>query len=675
MNAARPSEGVRSPLGHEEAPAVPKGTGQRPWGAHMSPPTLRGEKTSADDDVQCGANPHRAQRRAWTRTLGTALACGLGGCAALGPTSDAEPSVAPPQVILTIDAPDAQRRLLETYLDLARLPVIAPGEALSESELRRLEAATPAQARALLATQGYMQAEVDVQHESGSPGEAARVHIAVTPGPQTRVVRADIELRGPLADDAAAGDAAARETLAAWHKAWRLPVGSAFTDSAWRDAKSAAMTKLRADGYASAVWAATGADVDVDSASVHVHVAAESGPLFRVGELVIEGLVRHDDSSARNLADFGSGTPVTEALLLDYQERLQRVGLFERVVVTSGADPAEAAAATVTVHLSEQPLQQAILGVGISANNGPRVSLEHLHRNLFGEPLTMRNKFEIAKLRRSWDGELSTHTLPGLYRNLIGGTAERQDSDTDRAYSLRFRAGRSYDNRRADRILFAELEHGFVEELVPGVQAASANPDTLALTLNFHATWRDVDSIVLPTLGQSLSLQTGAGRVHSSAGGEASGNFARLYGRLQAWRPLGGSWYGQARLELGQDFARDAVDVPESQRFRAGGGDSVRGYAYRSLTPSVAGVDVGGRVLATGSIEVAHPISAKLPTVWWAAFVDAGRAAASWQDWHPAWSAGLGVHWRSAVGPLRADVAYGEEIKQWRLHLSVGIAF
>ena len=118
-----------------------------------------------------------------------------------------------------------------------------------------------------------------------------------------------------------------------------------------------------------------------------------------------------------------------------------------------------------------------------------------------------------------------------------------------------------------------------------------------------------------------------------------------------------------------------SVDVPESQRFRAGGDDSVRGYAYRSLTPTVGGVDVGGRVVATGSLEVAHPISARLPTVWWAAFIDGGRAAQTWQEWTPAWSAGLGVRWRSAVGPLRADVAYGEEVKQWRLHLSVGIAF
>ena len=101
----------------------------------------------------------------------------------------------------------------------------------------------------------------------------------------------------------------------------------------------------------------------------------------------------------------------------------------------------------------------------------------------------------------------------------------------------------------------------------------------------------------------------------------------------------------------------------------------MRGYAYRSLTPQVGGVDVGGRVLATGSIEVARPISERLPSLWWAAFIDGGRAAETWRDWHPAWGAGLGLRWRSPVGPLRVDMAYGEEVKKWRFHLSVGIAF
>jgi len=605
-----------------------------------------------------------------------ALALGLGGCAALKPGPiDADAVTPPPQLRLTIVAPREARQLLETHLDLARLPIIAPGEVLSETELRRLAAATPAQARSLLATLGYMDPEVSVQREPAAPGELPHLRVEVEPGARSRVERAELELQGPLAEAAARGDADALQTQAAWRAAWRLPAGTDFTDSAWREAKTASLSRLRGAGYAAATWSSTSAQVDADRARVQVTVVADSGPVFRTGAVVIEGLVRQDEASVRNLADFGPGTLATEALLLDYQERLQRAGLYERVSVTLASDPASADAATVTVRLGEQPLQQATAGIGISADNGLRLSAEHLHRRAFGRPATLRNKLEVGRVRRAWAGELSTHTLPGLYRNLVGGAAERLESDTDRVTSLRVRLGRAYDSQRIERLAFVEFERSLVRPFLTTQQTTQATPDTTAATVNFHGTWRDVDSVILPTDGQSLALQGALGRVRSSNGGKGSGGFARAHGRAQVWRPLGGDWYGQARIELGQVFAPADVNVPETQRFRAGGDDSVRGYAYRSLTPNVAGVDVGGRVLATASIEVSHPISAGLPNVWWAAFIDAGRAAERWSDWRAAWGAGVGLRWRSPVGPLRVDVAYGEEVKLWRLHLSVGIAF
>ena len=102
---------------------------------------------------------------------------------------------------------------------------------------------------------------------------------------------------------------------------------------------------------------------------------------------------------------------------------------------------------------------------------------------------------------------------------------------------------------------------------------------------------------------------------------------------------------------------------------------SVRGYAYRTLGPTVNGALASGHVLFTSSVEVARPISARLPAVWWAVFVDAGQAAERWRQLDPALGYGVGVRWRSPVGPLRVDLAYGQETKQVRMHLSVGIAF
>jgi translocation and assembly module TamA len=615
------------------------------------------------------------------RSLSAALAAlSLAGCAALKPLMPGAAQSPAQSIDVAIEAPDDLKRLLDAHLDLVRLARLhasdSAAEPVSELELRRLQNTTPSEARALLATEGYMDAQVRVERAPRVTGERPRVRVLVEPGRRTGVAAVRLDVTGALADAAARGDAEAQAQLAAWREAWALPAGQPFTNGAWRDAKAGALTRLRSAGYAAATWSATAADVDADAATARLELRADSGPLYRTGALVIEGLARQDEKSARHLAGFNPGTPATETLLLDYQERLQRSGLFDRISVTLDPDVAQAAAATVTVRLTEAPLQQATVGFGISATAGPRVSLEHLHRRAFGERATLRNQVELGLKRSAWDGELSSHAMPGLYRNLVGGAIERIESDTDVVSSLRARAGRAYETQRIERTVFGQLERVTTR---PRDTLAATRTELLAATLNFDGVWRDLDSIVLPTRGQSLALESGIGQVRSldasNVTGQGSGAFGRLRARAQWWRPLGGQWYAQARLELGQVFARNRVDVPETQRFRAGGDDSVRGYAWRSLTPKVAGVDVGGRVLATASAEIARPVSEKLPSVWWAAFVDAGRAAESWNGFSPAWGAGVGVRWRSPVGPLRADVAYGEETRAWRLHLSVGIAF
>ena len=114
--------------------------------------------------------------------------------------------------------------------------------------------------------------------------------------------------------------------------------------------------------------------------------------------------------------------------------------------------------------------------------------------------------------------------------------------------------------------------------------------------------------------------------------------------------------------------------VPDSQLFRAGGDDSVRGYAYRSLGPVVAGSVTSGASLVTGSLEVARPFVASVPSLWGALFIDAGRADTSFGTLKPAVGLGAGVRWRSPVGPLRLDLAWGQELKRFRVHFSIGIA-
>jgi translocation and assembly module TamA len=370
----------------------------------------------------------------------------------------------------------------------------------------------------------------------------------------------------------------------------------------------------------------------------------------------------------RNLAGFDPGAPAAEATLLDFQDRLLRTGLYDQATVALDTDNADPAGTPVIVRLKEAPVRAATFGVGISANTGPRVSVEHTHRRFFGERATLRHKLEVGRLRQAWEGELSSHAQPDLYRNLVGGTVERlvARDDGDVVRSMRARIARVQETTQRERSTFFELERA-------DRKTALVNTAIVAASGNFHGTWRKVDNVLLPTEGWSITLHTGAGYARSNHAD--NGPYGRVLGRVGLWRPLPAGFYGQVRFEAAQVIARDSVALPETQLFRAGGDDSVRGYGFRSLGPIVDGSVAGGRVMTTASVEVARPVSAALPSVWWAVFADAGQAAQRWGELDPVWGAGVGVRWRSPVGPLRVDWAWGDATRKTRLHLSVGVVF
>ena len=599
----------------------------------------------------------------WHRLAGTLTMVGLfAGCASSQKNASADAAPARPVLRLEVAAPKPLDKLLGTYLNLARVNLQAPGETLNEGELERLVAQAPAQARSLLETEGYFNATVETETV---PGDPPLVRVKVQPGPQTLVGQTQLVLQGPVVADAQRGEPQAVAARRALSEDWSLPTGDPFRNAEWGRAKSLSLARQRAQGYGSADWSSTQAQVDVNTNRASLSGTLESGPLYRAGPLQVEGLLHHDAQTVRNIANYQPGIPATEEFLLDFQERLQKTGLFDRTTVTLAQDPPDPESTSVNVQLTERQLQELTLGAGISANVGPQVNAEHVHRRPFGQALTLRNKFNMAQLEQSWEGEVSTHTLPGLYRNLLGGSARRVESDTDVVTSARLRVGRAQETRNISRLVFIEAEHSLT-------RSAAKDERASAVGVYYQGVWRAVDSHLLPTRGHVWTGQAGVGQTRSDPGG--NGPFSRWYVKLDAYQPFGG-WYGQARVELAQVFARGGVLAPESLRFRAGGDESVRGYKYRSLAPKENGVDVSGKVLFTASAEMARPIADSIPELWGAVFVDAGQAAQRWGDLKPALGYGVGLRYRSPVGPVKVDLAWGQEVRKLRLHLTVGVNF
>lgn len=606
------------------------------------------------------------------------LAVGLGGCSSLPFFKDdadkeeaREPEI--PLYEFEVDAPSERvRDLLAEYLDLARFQKAPKADAISRPEIDRLAIAAPAQARALLETEGYFDAEVKVEQSPGA-GDLPHIKLTVVPGPRVRVKSVQLDSAEPLAPRTASREQPWTDRLERLRSTWRLKPGAPFRQADWSGAKNASIGDLRGDGYPTATWQSTHARIDATERTAALEATFAPGPLFRLGPIRVQGIHRYDELAVRRLATFGAGSVYSEKLLLDYQERLTKVGLFEGASVELDVTgPPEAAPVTVTV--KELPQHQATFGVGFSANTGARGTVEHYDRKVFGLPWVSHSTLIYGRDQKLIGTELTSYPQERLWRNLAAANFEELVSADEKRYSWTARVGRSKDTTRFERLYYLEASHARVnsDQLANSGEAVSAN---------YHWLKRDLDDILAPTTGYAWALHGGLGygrgdetRADTGIEEKARGPFARAYTRYNWYRPFG-RWFANARLEAGEVFVKNRISVPDTILFRAGGDGSVRGYDYRTLGPTRNDAVVGGRVLATGSVELEYPLTRRLPGLLGAVFVDAGNAADHWRDLKPVFGVGVGVHYRSPIGPLRVDVAYGEDVKQFRLHISVGISF
>jgi translocation and assembly module TamA len=149
-------------------------------------------------------------------------------------------------------------------------------------------------------------------------------------------------------------------------------------------------------------------------------------------------------------------------------------------------------------------------------------------------------------------------------------------------------------------------------------------------------------------------------------------DFLRATARVNKLWHLGKSHTLLTRVEVGALLTDHIEDIPISQRFFAGGDQSIRGFDYKSLGPEDADGDiVGGKYLNTASIEYSLLVK---PRWRLAFFADTGRAYNnSNADWHT--GAGIGVRWISPVGQIRADLATpvdDDEEDGFSFHVSIG---
>ena len=240
--------------------------------------------------------------------------------------------------------------------------------------------------------------------------------------------------------------------------------------------------------------------------------------------------------------------------------------------------------------------------------------------------------------------------------------------------SLRSNTYAGVGKREGDIDSFTSLQYQIESEKIRGGPAVPEDRNTQrALVLGKAWNLRRVDSTLDPREGYAISAQISGAR----EGILTDRSFVRLHTRATRFQPLpADSAFKDGMLvgliELGVVGASSRDDIPSENLFRTGGVQSIRGYAYQSLGVKRGDAIVGGRYLALASLEYQHRITDSYSA---AAFVDYGNAGDSWASFDPVAGYGVGLRWRTPIGPVNLDLAYGQAVSRYRVHFSIGYTF
>lgn len=580
----------------------------------------------------------------------------------VGPTS-AETEVT--AFDIAVRAPSEVREMLEKHLELQRYRAVTD---LDEAELARLIVLAERNVRNLVGTLGYFSPDIRITREGGV-NERPVIVVAVEPGQATTIGPVAMTFSGDIADSPDSDAIVQRTEI---ERDWRLPTGLRFTQDGWSGAKTQALRQLVARRYPAGRLAGSLADVDAPARSASLTVNLDSGPLYRLGPMQVSGVERYDPVLVPRLARLNQGEVYDQNRLVEAQLRLASSGYFDSayVFINPEDDPQ---AVPVQVQVREAKLQKIILGVGVTTDSGPRASVEHTHLRVPGIGWRAVTKLQLEKKSPFAQTEWTSIPDEANWRWGVLARVERINDEELITQAQRLRFGRSQIGDRIDRNIYLQYDRANVQGAGLVGNSASATGDGSALTANYVWTGRYFDSLPFPSRGYALGVELGAGTTL----GEDRQPFTRTVGRWLGIKPLESGRIAM-RAEAGAVLAKDTANIPATQLFRTGGDNTVRGYGYRDIGIALANGAIGpGRYLAVGSVEWQRPITLRGRSSEFehTVFVDAGAVADKPQDLRPSFGVGTGVRWRSPIGPLQIDLAYGLKVKQARLHISVGFVF
>lgn len=530
---------------------------------------------------------------------------------------------------------------------------------LSQAELRSAYREADEQIKLALEPFGYY----DVQIDKTLTGDAAngwKATFRVTPGPPAIVRSTQVEV---------AGEGKEQRRVEAALSGFAPKVGERLDHATYEASKAAIDTSLRGSGYLDAKITKRRVTVKPEEQSADVDLQWESGPRYKFGDVRFAGDAPFAESFLREFVPWREDAYFNSEQVLNLQQRLVDADYFELVSVAPALDEKKDGRVPVDVLLNrdERTVYSGEVYYSTDFGGGVRVGVQRRWLNKKGHKADAQLEYS----QRLQEGAVHYQIpRPGREDRSYDFGAAYRDETTDVSRSRNFQIAASRSEKRWHgftrtiglKYIVGDFEIGQEEE---ELEFGSSK----LLFAEGSLSRRRLNDRLAPRRGYVLDFGV---RLASDAI-VSDTDIAQTWGRITWLIPQGERSRIKLRGELGAMSVGNFDALPPDLRFFAGGDRSIRGFDYHEIGEVNAnGLIIGGQYLAVASAEYEYYFKED----WGAAvFVDAGDAFTD--DLGMNVGAGVGLRWRSPLGPIRLDVGFPVQsdlpIEQgWRLHVQLG---
>jgi len=526
---------------------------------------------------------------------------------------------------------------VETYL-----AAIAPEE---RDGSYRFIARVEQDVRKALQAVGFYQPKITMQMDGD-----ATLEVKIDPGKPVRLAQVDVVFSGEAGMD---------DDFHALKADGPQP-GAILNHGDYESLKSQIQSLAVKKGYFDGRFTQTRLEVSPTRQQAFIRLHFASGKRYHFGAIRYQGaqiqLQRLD-----TLRDFSPGEPYRVSALGEFNQALANTGWFSSALVQADMEEAEDTEVPIKVTLTPEARNKFETGVGYSTDIGPRLKFNWRKPWYNSRGHSITTSLAISEPEQTLT---STYKVPledvsrEYYQVQLGlqNTEQRDTSSLEVSTSIsrHWLYDTGWQRSVSLRWLYEDYTQGLDEDSV-SVVLPGINFTRTRARGGLMPHWGDKQSITLeaadPIWLSDISL-------------------VRLQGRSAWIRSLNKNHRGLLRVDGGALISEEFSEAPPSLRFFAGGDNSIRGYAFETVSPvDDSGQLSGARYMLTGTLEYQYRLGGNW---WWALFADGGDAWTHNLSWKRA--AGTGIRWSSPIGPIRLDVARGfdNDDDDFRIHLTLG---